>query len=317
MPESATTTATTPNLPPGVTVFERGWLSANNILLHGEQPALVDSSYATHAPQTVALVEAALAEMPLRPPLAILANSHLHSDHCGGNAALQARYPDLKTLIPPGHAELVRQWDPVGLTYEPTGQQCPAFRFDAVLQPGAEVPLGAMVWQVHAAPGHDPHSVILFQAEHRLLLSADTLWEKGFGVVFPELDGADAFDEVAATLDVIERLAPRTIIPGHGSVFTNVAAALAFARKRLDGFVRDPHKHALHAAKVLLKFKLLELQRVPLAQLTAWACRTPYMVNTHRAYFVDQEAMGWAAALAADLVRSGAAVLAGDVIVNA
>ena len=314
MPESATTT---PNLPPGVTVFERGWLSANNILLHGEHPALVDSSYATHALQTVALVEAALAELPLRPSLAILANSHLHSDHCGGNAALQARYPDLKTLIPPGHAELVRQWDPVGLTYEPTGQQCPAFRFDAVLQPGTEMPLGAMVWQVHAAPGHDPHSVILFQAEHRLLLSADALWEKGFGVVFPELDGAAAFEEVAATLDVIERLAPRTIIPGHGSVFTNVSAALAFARKRLDGFVRDPRKHALHAAKVLLKFKLLELQRVPLVQLTAWACRTPHMVNTHRAYFADQEARDWAAALAADLVRSGAAVLADDVIVNA
>ena len=48
-------------LPSGVTVFERGWLSANNILLLGGAGAtLVDSGYCTHAAQTVALVESAL-----------------------------------------------------------------------------------------------------------------------------------------------------------------------------------------------------------------------------------------------------------------
>jgi len=44
-------------------------------------------------------------------PLDLLLNTHLHSDHCGGNAALQARYPALQTLIPPGHADYVRVWD--------------------------------------------------------------------------------------------------------------------------------------------------------------------------------------------------------------
>ena len=73
--------------------------------------------------------------------------------------------------------------------------------------------LANLTWQVHAAPGHDPHSVVLFQPDHRLLISADALWENGFGVVFPELDGEDAFDEVGATLDLIERLAPLTVIP--------------------------------------------------------------------------------------------------------
>jgi glyoxylase-like metal-dependent hydrolase (beta-lactamase superfamily II) len=27
--------------------------------------------------------------------------------------------------------------------------------------------LGSRPWQVHAAPGHDPHSVILFEPERR------------------------------------------------------------------------------------------------------------------------------------------------------
>jgi hypothetical protein len=33
-----------------------------------------------------------------------------------------------------------------------------------------------------------------------VLISADALWENGFGVVFPELEGDDAFAIVAATL---------------------------------------------------------------------------------------------------------------------
>ena len=41
-------------------VFERGWLSSNNVLFTGDAPALVDSGYVTHAPQTLALVRHAL-----------------------------------------------------------------------------------------------------------------------------------------------------------------------------------------------------------------------------------------------------------------
>ena len=43
-------------LPPGMQVFERGWLSANNILFTGSgTTTLVDTGYVTHAPQTLAL----------------------------------------------------------------------------------------------------------------------------------------------------------------------------------------------------------------------------------------------------------------------
>ena len=51
--------------------------------------ALVDTGYATHAPQTLALVQQALGARPLD----LIVNTHLHSDHCGGNALLQAAWP--------------------------------------------------------------------------------------------------------------------------------------------------------------------------------------------------------------------------------
>lgn len=301
-------------LPAGVQVFERGWLSANNILLMGDGPtALIDSGYCTHAPQTLALVDQALQGRPLD----LLLNTHLHSDHCGGNAALQAAYPGVRTWIPPGHLQQVRDWDTVALTYVPTGQSCPRFQVDEALRPGSVVHLGGQAWQVHAAAGHDPHSVVLFEPRSRTLISADALWENGFGVVFPELEGEQAFDEVGRTLDLIEALDPACVIPGHGSVFVGVHAALVLARKRLEGFIAAPAKHARHAAKVLLKFKLLEVQSFTPQALHQWAIQTGYLKTIRQRWSPDADPASWIEALADDLVGSGAARRSEGRLVNA
>ena len=305
---------TAPALPPEITVLERGWLSANNVLFLGrDATALVDSGYCSNAAQTVALVESCLGGRPLD----LLLNTHLHSDHCGGNAALQARWPLLQTWIPPGQWAQVQDWDPVALSYEPTGQDCPRFRADGKLLPGSEVQLGGRAWQVHAAPGHDNHAVLLFEPGARLLISGDALWENGFGVVFPELDGEDAFTEVGATLDLIERLQPITVIPGHGGVFGHVPEAITRARRRLAGFMADPLKHARYAAKVLLKYKLLEWQQAPLAQVRTWLAATPYYAQLHQRYFADRTASQWADELVQELIASGAARREGEALHNA
>ena len=151
----------------------------------------------------------------------------------------------------------------------------------------------------------------------RTLISADALWENGFGVVFPELEGDDAFAQVGATLDLIETLSPQVVIPGHGPVFADAPRAIDGARRRLDGFVRNPGKHALYAAKVLLKYKLLEWQQIARADLRAWATATPYFGTLHARHFSDQALTDWLDALAQDLVRSGAATREGDMLRNA
>jgi glyoxylase-like metal-dependent hydrolase (beta-lactamase superfamily II) len=290
-------------LPPGVHVFERGWLSANNVLLLDAHSAtLVDSGYVTHQAQTLALVQHALQGRTLDH----LANTHLHSDHCGGNQALQAHYPALKTWIPPGLSLAVQYWREDELSYQPTGQNCPAFAFTGLLQPGSTHRWADMDWQVHAAPGHDPHSVILFAPEYRLLMSADALWQNGFGVVFPELAGVAAFDEVAQTLDLIERLDPATIIPGHGAVFTEVAPALALARSKLEGFAQNPERHARYGTKVLLKFKLLEWGQISRAEFSDWAMKVPYMRELHQRFGQGHNLHTWLDMMLAELARSGA-----------
>lgn len=304
---------TQPRLPPGIHVLERGWLSANIVVATGRHHrALVDSGYWTHSSQTLALVQSALGG--LAPDL--LLNTHLHSDHCGGNASLQTAYPDMKTLIPPGQAAKVTNWDPDALSYVPTGQHCPRFQYQGLLTPGSEILLGDHLWEIHAASGHDPHSVVLFQRENRAMVSADALWENGFGVVFPELEGEDAFEAVAETLNLIAELEPLTVIPGHGPVFNYSDAIFQRAQSRLAAFVSNPVRHANHAAKVLLKFKLLELQSVHIKSFKEWAVVTPLIGQMHSRFFANHPNDEWLNQLITELVTTGAAMFDGNNVVN-
>jgi glyoxylase-like metal-dependent hydrolase (beta-lactamase superfamily II) len=247
-----------------IQVLERGWLSSNNVLLLGaEGAALVDSGYGAHAAQTLQLVEHALKGARL----ARLINTHCHSDHMGGNRALQDTHR-CRTTIPAGEAPLIDKWDEDALFLRPADQRAARFRYDDTLAPGDVVRLGEIEWQVIAAPGHDPHAIMLYAPEEQTLISGDALWEDGFGVIFPALAGQlEALAETRATLESIARLDVRTVIPGHGPVFIEVGAALERAFRRLEAFERDPTRHARHAAKVLIVFTLLEKQRMALGDL--------------------------------------------------
>ena len=300
----------------GLTVFERGWLSSNNVLLHGrdgEAATLIDSSHCLHAEQTIALLRHAL-----RPgeSLTRLVNTHLHSVHCGGNAALQRAF-GARIVIPPGEASAITRWDEDALSYRATGQRIERFAHDALLRTGESLAVGSRSWQALAAPGHDPHSLILFDAHDGVLISADALWENGFGVVFPELDGERAFDDVAAVFDLIERLAPRLVIPGHGAPFADVTGALQRARSRLAAFAAEPARHTRHGAKVLLKYHLLEEQQQALPDLQAWWRSTPLIQRLWQRLNRPAGTMGaWCEQLVHELAATGALRLDGSLVQN-
>jgi glyoxylase-like metal-dependent hydrolase (beta-lactamase superfamily II) len=295
-------------LPASMRVFERGWLSSNNVLFTGAQAALVDSGYVTHAPQTVALVRHALGARPLDR----LVNTHLHSDHCGGNAALQAAYR-CRTAIPAADADKVRSWDEDALSFRATSQQCARFSFDETLAPGDTLELGGLRWQALAAPGHDPHALLFYCAAEGILISGDALWENGFGVIFPEVAGEPGFEEQGATLELIAGLDARLVIPGHGPVFSDAGAALARARGRLDYLAADPRRNAENAVKVMLKFLLLERQALALADVPALLAATPLVEQARHAWFEMSEAelAEWAVGA---LVKAGAARIDGAML---
>ena len=270
-------------LPDGMQVLERGWLSANNILFaQGERTTLVDSGYVTHAEQTVELVYRALAGRPLER----LINTHSHSDHIGGNAALKAAF-DCEIIVPAGLHAAIADWDQDALLLSPLGQQNARFQHDRLIGANNEFEMGGMNWLSLAVPGHDMEALAYYNAEHRLLISGDALWENGFGVIFPELLGeADGLASTRQTLEMLAKLPIDIVIPGHGSPFAGVDAAFERAFRRLEVFTADIDKLAWHAIKVIVSFAMIEKRCIAKREFPAFVLGLPFAVDVN-ARFLD------------------------------
>ena len=292
-----------PRLPDTLQVFERGWLSANNVLLFdGGEATLVDSGYVTHAGQTVALVRAALDGRRL----GRLINTHSHSDHIGGNASVQRSFGCTIT-VPVGMAQAVRHWDEAALLLSTAAQHGERFEADATLAPGDRFVAGELEWQAIAAPGHDMDALAYYNAERRILMSGDALWRDGFGILFADVLGTgDGLGEARRTLEGIGRLAVDMVIPGHGAPFTEFDDALERAFARLQAFEADGARMARNAIRACVTFKLLEVRRLALDELPRYLDETPLYREAYRR-FLSMEPNALASWLVTELERAGVA----------
>ena len=300
-------------LPASIQVLERGWLSSNNVVLRdGDAATVIDSGYGAHAEQTLALLAHALRGARLER----LVNTHCHSDHMGGNAAI-ARAHACRTAIPAGEAALIDDWDEQALVLAFADQRAERFAYDEVFHPGDVLRMGGLDWNVLAAPGHDPHAVMFHAPEARVLVSGDALWENGFGVVFPRLFGREhALAETRATLETIAMLDVDTVIPGHGGAFGEVGAAVERALGRVAYYEGDLARLARHCVKVLLAFALLEKRAMALDELPAYVERVPVYREINRRH-LGMAPGALAEWLVSELERAGAARRAGGVLRSA
>ncbi len=304
--------AQNPLLPAQIHVFVRDWLSSNNIVLKSRDGnVLVDSGYLRHAPLTLALLasERGVGEAGL----AALVNTHCHSDHVGGNAAIARKY-ECPISVPAAEAPLVERWDGKALLYDYCDHQIERFVVDRVIPAGSTHVWGDLEWSALAAPGHDMGALVFHNAEHGILISGDALWEHGFGFVMPPEIDAAAMPATRATLEMLATLDVRVVIPGHGEPFTDVAAALDRARRRVESFAADSRRIARHALKVNLMFALLDKQRMPVAGLPAYVERVG-IYREFNAIFFRVPPARLAELLVGELVKAGAARIAsGDLV---
>lgn len=291
-------------LPSSIQVLERGWLSSNNILMfEGESATLVDAGYVGHAPQTVDLVKSALAARRVPTKLSRLINTHSHSDHIGGNAALQAAF-GCRIVIPAGIERMVTEWDTQALMLDEARQRGDRFAHDAVIEPNSEFDMGGFRWRALPAPGHDMEALIYYCAEKRILISGDALWQDGFGIIFGELMGRkDALPATRETLEMIGRLEVDIVIPGHGAAFDDVDAAMGRAMKRLALFEADATRMGRNAVRACFTFNLLDLERLREDELPAYLKSVPFFdnVNQRMLGFSDDDFAAW---LLGELLRS-------------
>ena len=301
-------------LPPEVHVFVRDWLSANHVVLKGRDGCvLVDSGYVKHVPLMLALVASRMG-LDGR-PLTRLVNTHCHSDHMGGNAAIARAY-GCPIAVPAGEAQAIAVWDQRALLLDYAGQRADRFSADEALQPGSTYRWGDLEWRAIAAPGHDMGALVFYNDEHRILISGDALWENGYGFVMPgEFDPA-ALPATRATLETMAELDVRWVIPGHGEPFGDFRGAIERALRRTAAFEADPLRMASHALKVILVFSLLDRERMVLASLPEYVAQVGIFRDFNARYF-RLSPTDLAERLVTDLVKVGAVQRSGDVLTPA
>jgi len=301
-----------PTLPPQMHVFVRDWLSANHVVLRSDAGCVViDSGYDKHVPLMLALIASRMG-LDGR-PLAKLINTHCHSDHVGGNAALRRAY-GCTIAVPAGEAPLIDAWDEQALLYEYADQRAERFAVDEILEPGSTHTWGDIEWRALAAPGHAMGALVFFNDEHRILISGDALWQNGYGIVMPpELDPG-ALPATRATLEMIATLDARCVVPGHGEPFTDVDAALERAFARTTAFEVDPMRTVRHVLKSLLVFSLLDRERMPLASLPLYVERVG-VYREFNARFFRLDPATLAEKIVAELEVAGAVRRAGGWLV--
>jgi glyoxylase-like metal-dependent hydrolase (beta-lactamase superfamily II) len=303
-----------PLLPPQIRVFVRDWLSSNNILLKSAAGhVLIDTGYVRHAPLTLALL--ASRQGLDGDMLAQVINTHCHSDHMGGNAAVARAY-GCPIAVPEGEAPLIERWDTKGLWLDYAGQTAERFSASDAIAPGSTHVWGDLEWRALAAPGHDMSAIVFHNAKHRILISGDALWENGYGLIMPPAVDPAALPATRATLEMLAALDVDVVIPGHGEPFTDAAGALDRAFSRTAAFEADELRVARHALKVLLTFTLLDRQRIPLSELAAFVERVPIFRDFNARYFnVAPDVL--AERLVGELERANAARREGGALVPA
>ena len=291
-------------LPPNIAFIERDWLSANHVMFcDGDCAALIDSGYGQFNDVTIERVDAVLSGWG-DASLDRIINTHIHSDHIGGNAALQRLHAGCSITVPFDEQPALVNWDAPEQFLSYADQEAERFAWDDVIEPGQEVLLGGESWQAIATPGHDMGSLVFYSPKLRILISADALWENSSGFVPPQAIDPKPLAAQRATFKRLADLDVALVIPGHGPMFTDYSGALKRASEKLELFATDDMRIAKNVVKGMFIYSMMWRGGMAVADLPGYVAR----IGVHRDYnaqFFRISDEAFAAWLLAEAVRAG------------
>ncbi|GAC1347589.1 MAG: hypothetical protein NVSMB18_33020 [Acetobacteraceae bacterium] len=289
--------------------FERAYPSANNVLLTGHRPVLVDTGFGADAPALLAWLDAQ--GVPAE-SLSLIVNTHSHCDHAGGNHALQRRFgtPVAGSAL---EAAPINARHPDACRAHWLRQPIEAYQVGRILAEGDQIATGDTVWHVVATPGHTAGHLSLHCKELGALVLGDALHTADLGWLNPYREGLDSLERQAGTLDRLERLQARVGYSGHGPAIHDLQAAFARARQRLQRWRDEPQQIAWHACKRIFAHALM------LEDGLARAAVEPFLLGCP--WFADHAALAFAVTpeafvpmLIAEMLRADAAYWQADTL---
>ena len=282
--------------------FERGYPSANSILLLGHRPVLVDTGFGADAPELVAWLDRV--GVPAA-SLSLIVNTHFHCDHAGGNHELQRRF-DVSVAASAIEAEPVNARAPDACRSQWLNQPIEAYTVERTLEDGDQIATGSAIWLVLATPGHTRGHLSLYCPEVGVLVLGDAMHGADLGWLDPFNEGADCLDRAEATIERLAALPAVTGYSGHGPVITDLPAAFNRARSRLRSWREDPHRMAWHACKRIFAYALMLQDGLTEPELEPFLLACPWFQDHARLAF-GVSAQRFVPMLLAEMQRADAA----------
>ncbi|GAC1398458.1 MAG: hypothetical protein NVS4B12_13470 [Ktedonobacteraceae bacterium] len=261
--------------------FERPYPSANMVLIRSTRPVLIDSGFGSDVTTTEALLQ----EVGVPPQsLALIANTHYHGDHVGGNHALQQRH----TIPIAAHRwdmAMINQRDRETCSAEWLNQPIEFYQINIPLSDGDEIDAGDVKLQVLHTPGHTLGHLAYYEPHEQILICGDTFHRDDVAWLNIFREGAGVIQRMQDTLDRLARLPIRYAYSGHGPAMDNPQASLDAARRRYDKWFADPEKLAWHACKRIFTYALMLCNGMTFGQIEQYLLASPWFHDYTRYIF--------------------------------
>lgn len=184
---------------------ERGTLDCNTYVIRGKPGIIIDAGARFFLKTRVKQMK----EDGIMPSeIGIIANTHLHGDHCGANEAFK-KLSGARIML---HKEQQQHYK---IAVVETAQyfRLPATEFkpDGTFEDG-RISAGNVEFEMIPCPGHSPDSVCYYNQKDKILISGDVIFQGNIGRF--DLPGGDA-DKLMETITKLAQLDIEYILPGH------------------------------------------------------------------------------------------------------
>jgi glyoxylase-like metal-dependent hydrolase (beta-lactamase superfamily II) len=264
--------------------IERGYLNGNHFVYLSDEPVLIDTAYKTNFAETERVLRRLGVDLSR---VRLIVNTHCHCDHIGGNFAIQ----ELSGCDVAMHRigkHFIDTRDDWATWWRYFAQDADFFRCTQALDHGEVLQIGPYQFQVLSTPGHASDGIVLYEEQHKVLLSSDTLWENDMAAITERVEGSRAVFSVLDSLALLERLDVRMVYPGHGRPFSDVESAIARTRKRLQGFLANRKRIGNDLLKKIIVYTLMMKHPVNEGTFFDYLMATPWFPETVDHYFGKQ-----------------------------
>ena len=184
---------------------EKGMMDCNTYVIKDKTSIIIDPGLTQFLPELLQ----DLHQDGIDPKeIDIIANTHLHGDHCWSNEAFK-KISGAKILLHPSQRD---SWEAtVTETSRFFGLPAVEFTQDDLLEDD-KLNTGEMEFELIPSPGHSPDSICFYCPSEKILICGDVIFNQNTGRV--DLPGGSA-SELKQSIERLSQLEIEYLLPGH------------------------------------------------------------------------------------------------------